>query len=81
MSIRFSTEAANADVLGEDTPDAGPPQGRPDGTGPDVVSGDRSGRAPTGRGKPGDSPAGDVKPGKDINAPGSVKDQDAGKPS
>ena len=80
MSIRFSTEAANADVLGEDTPDAGPPQAKPDGTGPDVVSGDRNRPAPD-RGKGGDNPGGDVKPGKDINAPGFVKDQDAGKPS
>ncbi len=81
MSIRFSTEAANADVMGEDTPAAGAPPAKPENAGPDVVPGDRPQPPQPERGKPGGRQSGDVKPGQDINAPGYVKDQDSGKPS
>ena len=83
MPIRFSTEAANADVLGEDTQIDGTPEALP--------RKDRAGRAPADRferphkpqGKAGEAPLrnakrdkeiaapdADVKPGKDVEAPG-----------
>lgn len=72
MSIRFSTEAANADILGEDTAAPGAPEALPaDGTPRDPAQ--RRGAAS------GESGAG--RPGKDSNAPGFLKDEDAGKPS
>lgn len=77
--IRFDTVAANADVIGDDTPMAGPGRGpvapRPGGVGPETGRG-----APRrdGDGAPG---SGAGKAGQDINAPGFLKDQDAGKPA
>jgi hypothetical protein len=74
--IRFSTVAANADVLGDDTPLAAEPQGADRATrraGPD--------RPEHRRGRAGSKDLRSVKPGKDINAPGFLKDEDASKPS
>jgi hypothetical protein len=74
--IRFSTIAANADVLGDDTPFAAEPSGA-----------DRTQRAVPERpehrrGRPaGNDGRGAVRPGKDINAPGFLKDEDGNKPS
>ena len=77
MNMRFSTEAANADFLGEDAPDAA------DGLSEDVGA-DGTPRDPTGRPQA-RTPLrrereGEAKPGKDINAEGFVQDNDAGKP-
>jgi hypothetical protein len=83
MPIRFSTEAANADHMRMDNEPA-VPEGTPEDVGADGTPRDRADRA--GRREPrggalgeqeSDAPA---KPGKDINAPGFVKDRDAGKP-
>ncbi len=72
--IRFSTVAANADVIGEDTPMAQPRRG----------PGDPShGAAEPGsvrRERDGTPESGDAKPGQDINAPGFIKERDDGKP-
>jgi hypothetical protein len=79
MPIRFSTEAANADVLGEDTKIGATPDATPRGSAASRTRPDRFDRPP----KPDkrvDAPGGDVKPGKDINAPGFIKDKDASKP-
>jgi len=70
--IRFSTVAANADVLGEDTPMAQPqgsPAPPPGGTA--VPRPKRHRRRESGA----------AKPGQDINAAGFVKDQDSTKPT
>ena len=77
MPIRFSTEAANADFLGED-PEPGSAT-----TGAATASGDGASRRERhGRERPftRSTGLGEVKPGKDINAPGFIKDKDAGKP-
>ncbi len=63
MPIRFSTEAANADKIGVDNDAAGAPQGMPDAAEADA--------RPRERDKP---VAG--KPGKDINAPGFLKEKE-----
>jgi hypothetical protein len=81
MSIRFSTEAANADVLGDDTPAEGVPEGMPGEVGADGTPRDRTDRAPQRKGRASETESGEARPGKDINAPGFVKDKDAGKPS
>lgn len=66
MPIRFSTEAANDDVLGEDpTPAAATESTRP---APDDRDAKNNGRS------------NEAKPGKDINAAGFVKDKDSTKP-
>jgi hypothetical protein len=83
MPIRFSTEAANADVLGEDTKIGATPDATPRGNTRRRTSPDRferpskavgkAGEAPVGNAKPGkhvQAPGADVKPGKDIEAPG-----------
>jgi hypothetical protein len=73
MPIRFPTEAANADILGEDPdPATGPPDHIPKA---DSTPRERSDRAPERQ-----SSAGEARPGKDINAAGFVKDKDLGKP-
>jgi hypothetical protein len=74
--IRFNTIAANADVLGEDTPLAVEPDParRQRRAGPERPE-HRRGR-PAGRSEPG--PA---RPGKDINAPGFLRDEDGQQPS
>jgi hypothetical protein len=67
MPIRFSTEAANADHM------------RPDGD--SSVAPEGMSREPKGgEGKAADDKAAGGKPGKDINAPGFIKDRDADKP-
>lgn len=80
MNRRFSTQAANADVLGDDTP-SNMPDGMPEAVGADGTHRDRrSDRAAKPEGKSDRSPGTEVKPGKDINAAGFVKDKDAAKP-
>ena len=79
MPIRFSTEAANADVLGDDA-DSGAPEGMPKAVGGDGTPRQRFSRPQRGEPKSEDSSAGQVKPGKDINAAGFVKDKDSSKP-
>ena len=82
MPIRFSTEAANADVWGDvadGMPKAVGADGRPRNRA------DRGDRAPAGQNKSSDASgsqakASEAKPGKDINAAGFIKDKDAGKP-
>ena len=76
MPIRFSTEAANADVLGDDA-DAG---GMARAAGGDKKPRQRFSRStPQGRNSA-DTPADQAKPGKDINPAGFVKDKDSSKP-
>jgi hypothetical protein len=80
MNRRFSTQAANADVLGDDTPSS-IPGGVPEAAGADPTHRDRRpDRAAKRESKSGRSPGAEVKPGKDINAAGFVKDKDAAKP-
>jgi hypothetical protein len=79
MPIRFSTEAANADVIGEDADSKDKPEGMSGALGADGTPRDRFERSPKRDGKP-DEQAGEAKPGKDINAAGFVKDKDAAKP-
>jgi hypothetical protein len=80
MPIRFPTEAANADILGEDADDQksagadGTPRGRPKGAPEHFQRSDRA------RASRGESPGAEAKPGLDINQAGFMKDQDAGKP-
>lgn len=80
MPIRFSTEAANADVLGEDTDSGSAKDGTPERAVADGKSADRFTRNPQHERKRGGSADGDAKPGKDINAAGFSKDKDEGKP-
>jgi len=83
MPIRFSTEAANADHMGTDGESIGMSEGMTDAVGADGTPRDLSERAakrePRG-GAARDEDRTAAKPGKDINAPGFVKDKDAGKP-
>lgn len=78
MPIRFPTEAANADILGDDAENhtsvgsEGMPRGKAEGTPEHFQRSDKSREA---RGS-----GGEAKPGKDINQAGFVKDKDAGKP-
>ena len=80
MPIRFSTEAANADVMGEDAEGRGTPAGKPQSARDDWARSGRFERPARPRGPAGNAPAPEVKPGKDINAPGFIKDKDASKP-
>jgi hypothetical protein len=79
MPIRFSTQAANADHMGTDDV----PAGMPDPLGADGTPRDRADRASrresrsSAQNEPGKTNAG--KPGKDINAPGFIKDKDSDK--
>ena len=77
MNMRFSTEAANADFLGEDTPEAA--DGLSEDVGVDGTPRDPTGR-PQARTPPRREREAQAEPGKDINAAGLVQDQDAGKP-
>jgi len=90
MPIRFSTEAANADHMRMDA-EPGVPEGMPDAVGADGTPRDRADRGVRSKGTAQREPRGGgareeqdkdttAKPGKDINAPGFVKDKDAGKP-
>jgi hypothetical protein len=77
--IRFSTVAANADVLGEDTPLATDPDGDVAGRRRTQVVRRSDDRPEHRRGRHlKDGPA---RAGKDINAAGFLKDPDANKPS
>jgi hypothetical protein len=80
MPIRFSTQAANADILGDDTETTGAPDGMPQAVGADGTPWDRSDRKPQREGRSSEAKDDEAKPGKDINAAGFVKDKDAGKP-
>lgn len=80
MNTRFSTQAANADVLGDDT-NNGTSEGMSDNVGADGTPRDRSDRKPGPQAQTSGIPDSDAKPGQDINAPGFVKDKDAAKPS
>jgi hypothetical protein len=71
MPIRFPTEAANADILGDDMPNTTAAGGQPKARAP---------RDRYERSRETYRPAGDVRPGKDINAPGFIKDKDSNKP-
>jgi hypothetical protein len=79
MPIRFSTEAANADFLRDDAETAGASEGMPQGAGADGMPREALDRKPERESRPPEA-KGEPKPGKDINAAGFVKDQDAGKP-
>jgi hypothetical protein len=79
MPIRFSTQAANADILGDDAETTGAPEGMPQAVGADGTPRDRSDRKPERHSRSPEA-EGEVKPGKDINAAGFVKDKDANKP-
>jgi hypothetical protein len=78
--MRFSTEAANADVMGEDPQPSGGPEGMPRGRAetPTGRHDKRAGAHPKQGQARTSKDAG--KPGKDINAAGFVKDKDASKP-
>lgn len=86
MPKQFSTQAANADVMGEDAQTPGVPQGMPHASGADGTPREQSDRstereARGGEAKgdeaTGDKPkGGEARPGKDINAAGFVKDKD-----
>jgi hypothetical protein len=90
MPNQFSNQAANADVMGEDAQSNASPEGMTHAVGADGTPRDRSERASQGQNKGGEAKAeeaktvepkqSDAKPGKDINAPGFVKDKDASKP-
>jgi hypothetical protein len=80
MPIRFSTEAANADVLGDDADTGAPGEGMPKPVGADGTPRQRFSRPQQGERKSGDAPANQAKPGKDINAAGFIKDKDSSKP-
>lgn len=90
MPTRFSTEAANADVMGQDDQATGVPEGMPHAIGADGTPRDRSDRTPerktrgggakAGASKDAEPKEGDTSPGKDINAAGFAGDKDGGKP-
>jgi hypothetical protein len=80
MPIRFSTEAANADVLGDDADNGAAGQGMPKAVGAERPPRQRFSRSQQGERQSGDGAANPVKPGKDINAAGFVKDKDSSKP-
>jgi hypothetical protein len=79
MPIRFSTEAANADVLGDDA-DTSAPERSPKAAGADGSLPQRFSRPQYGDRRSGEPQAGQAKPGKDINAAGFIKDKDSSKP-
>src|SRR3954471_24368882 len=79
MPIRFSTEAANADVLGDDADSSTPERSRR-AAGADGKLRQRFSRPQQGDRKSGEPQADQAKPGKDINAAGFVKDKDSSKP-
>lgn len=79
--IRFSTVAANADVIGEDTPMAEPERSPRDGDrSPGEQDRSAAERAGARRESDGAAESGAAPPGQDINAPGFIKDKDAGRP-
>jgi hypothetical protein len=80
MPIRFSTEAANADVLGDDADTGAAPEGMPRAVGASGRPRQRFSRSQQGERTGEPAPANPAKPGKDINAAGFVKDKDSSKP-
>ncbi len=76
MPNTFSTQAANADILGEDD---GSPPGMPHEIGADGTPRDRSDRAAARENKAAETDSGEAKPGKDINSAAFVRDRDAPK--
>jgi hypothetical protein len=78
MPIRFSTQAANADFLRDDAETTRATDG-PQGVGADSTPGEPSERKTARESRPPEAKS-KAKPGKDVNAAGLVKDQDAGKP-
>jgi hypothetical protein len=86
MPTRFSTEAANADVMGEDAPPDGAAGGMPKAQGAGTPR-ERSG--PPGRSQPpiterqtsgGAAESGQAKASENIDSAGFVKDKDSAKP-
>ena len=77
--IRFPTEAANADVLGQDTPLAEEPESMSGRSAAQRARG-RPDRPEYRRGRQRGQTSG-AKPGQDIDAPGFAKDPDGRKPS
>lgn len=90
MPNQFSTQAANADVMGQDAQTNGTSEGMTHAIGADGTPRDRSDRTPEREARGGEAKAdeakdaepreSEAKPGKDINAAGFVKDKDAAKP-
>ena len=79
MPMRFSTEAANADVMGEDPQPGAVPPRKPRGRVRNPAPGARSAGADPELGKEREQDT-EARPGDDINAAGFVKDEDAAKP-
>ena len=80
MPIRFSTEAANADVLGDDADGGAAPEGMPKPAGADARRRQRFSRSQQAERSADAASADQAKPGVDINAAGFVKDKDSSKP-
>lgn len=80
MPIRFSTEAANADILGDDADTGGAPQGTPKAVGADGIARQRFTRSDQRERTCADAPTGEVKPGNNIHSAGFVKDKDSPTP-
>jgi hypothetical protein len=79
MATQFSTEAANADVMGEDAQTPGVPAGMPHAIGADGTPRDRSDRTPETKG--GGAKADEPKAGKPKEGEAKPrKDEDASKP-
>lgn len=77
--IRFSTVAANADLIDDAGPTAEPHRGPEQQHG--AAERDRHARGRVRRERDGAPECGDAKPGQDINAPGFIKDRDAADPA
>ncbi|HSV35839.1 MAG TPA: hypothetical protein VLI46_09790 [Ramlibacter sp.] len=75
MPIRFSTVAANADILGDETETHATPEALPQTAGKNGAP--RASEARPERAQP---RSGETKPGQDIHAAGFVKDKDAAEP-
>lgn len=89
MPNRFSTEAANADIMGEDAPIDGAAKESPVAAGAGGALPDRSGPMPQRRARRGGAEAQTAKagestqaarPGQGLDAAGSIQDKDAAKP-
>ena len=84
MPMRFSTQAANADILGDDAENKTRPEGAPQPAADDAQRGRGDRAAPraagAGENRSGGAEDGEAKPGKDINAASFIKDKDASKP-
>lgn len=78
--IRFSTVAANADVIGDDTPMA-EPQRVPGEERHGPAGRERNESDGVRRERDGAPESGAARPGQDINAAGFIKDKDAGEPA